>query len=187
MSRQCISVAILRSLLIRIPRQTMRRIAVAMIALLWALPGAAQETPSPTPALLHDFAERPDDSPLVRAAKRSLALRQTRRSSGWVVNDAMVRHRHVDYAPAQQQAAEVPAVSATPQPPAVDRQAVERKLQNARQEMLRMAQESDEPYGGDISEDRAQQRLTQLPGEIDTLNKQLHPAPPSYPPPPRPQ
>jgi hypothetical protein len=166
----------------------MRRIAVAVIALFWALSGAAQEKSSPIPALLHDFAERPGDSPLVRAAKQSLALRRNGRSSGWVVNDTMVRHLHGEYVPAtsQRAAPEVPAVSAATQDP-VDRQAIARKIQAARQEMLRMAQESDEPYGGDISEDRVQQRMSQLPGEIDTLNKQLNPPPPPSPPSPRPQ
>jgi hypothetical protein len=105
-----------------------------------------------------------------------------------LVNDAMVRHLHGEYVPAASQhaAAEVPAVSAATQDP-VDRQAIAKKLQDARQEMSRMAQESDEPYGGDISEDRVQQRMTQLPGEIDSLNKQLNPPPPSSPPSPRPQ
>jgi hypothetical protein len=171
----------------------MRTMTVAVIAFALALPGAAQQSPSPypAPALVHDFYERPDDSRLVRAAKRSLALRQkgTGRSSGWVVNDAMVRHLHVDNAPSapQQAAGEVPANAASAAQPPVNRPALEKKLQDAREEMARMAQESNETYAGDIEEDKINQRLTQLPNEIETLNKQLQPAPPPAPPSKKPQ
>ncbi len=169
----------------------MRTMTMAVLALALALPGAAQQSRAAdaTPALIHDFSERSDDSELVRAAKRALALRRTGgiRSSGWVLTDAMVRHVVVTGTPRapQQAAGEVPASTSAASTPAVDRPAVEKKLQDAKQELARMAAESDELYGGDVDEDKVAQRLGQLPGEIDSLNKQLQqpqPQPPARPP-----
>lgn len=173
----------------------MRTMTVAMIALALAVPGVAQQSASQdaSPALLHESSERPEDSRLVRAAKRSLALRQRAGAgkSTWVVDDSMVRHTQ----PAVSQSnfasggKDVPSSKPAPnQPaaPAIDRAALEKKLSDAKQEMRRMAQESDEPYGGDVSEDRVNQRLNQLPGEINTMNKQLQQAPSSATPPPQP-
>ncbi|HYM61285.1 MAG TPA: hypothetical protein VEZ11_10365 [Thermoanaerobaculia bacterium] len=173
----------------------MRTMTVAVIALALALPGVAQQSGSQetSPALLHDSSERAEDSRLVRAAKRSLALRQKAGNgkSNWVVDDSMVRHTRPTILQTNFGGGgkDVPASTAAPnQPatPAIDRAAVEKKLNEAKQEMRRMAAESDEPYGGDVSEDRVNQRLNQLPGEINTMNKQLQQAPPPQPPSPQP-
>ena len=77
--------------------------------------------------------------------------------------------------------------SITNAPPALspaDRAAIQQKIQGLNMERARMAEQADQPYAGDISEDRVDQRLSQIPNEINQAQRQLQT--PSAPPTPRP-
>ena len=52
---------------------------------------------------------------------------------------------------------------------------VQQKVQDLKQEQARMAAEMDEPYGGDVSEDRAAQRMNQIPQEIQQQQNTIKP------------
>jgi hypothetical protein len=133
-----------------------------------------------TALLVDNTSVLPGDSPLVAAAKRSLAARRgtLAAQNGWVIDDSMVRHRLlVDAAPAPPlRTASTPGSTAPPSTfSSNDGTAARQQLQKQRtalqREMQILAEENDQPYGGDISEDRVVQRLTQIPAEVQAIER----------------
>lgn len=146
------------------------RIVPFVSALLLAAAASAQ-----TPPLIHDTTVRKDDSPLVAAAKRAVAARRgaVTAQNGWAIDDAMVGHSLLAPAAIPPQL----AGSASPQSEVSAtfssydakgaRAAAGKQRAALEQEQRRMAEEHDQPYAGDVSEDRVEQRLTQIPTEIE--------------------
>lgn len=163
-------------------------VSTAVLAI--ALPAAAQSTSTPPrPALISDTIVRVEDSPLVRAAKIAVASRLGGTST---VIDYNYMRRTLGHISETTGPATMPFVGggkATAEhsssfaavPPPVDRAAVQQKIDNLRQEQQRMHAETLEPYGGDVDEDYAERRMSEIPKEINKLE-----SPPQQPPPPPP-
>jgi hypothetical protein len=179
----------------------MRR--VAMIALTIAMAGAAvlsaqsTQVQAPAPAttkmqesLISTVDVSGIDSPLVRAAKSTIAARKrdASRSTGVLIDDAyMQTHQAGRISEAHGGAALPPmkfkptqtqgeGVVDTPRVSTVDRAAVEKKIERLKNEQARAGAEMDEPYGGNngMEEDKAEQRMTQIPHEIQQSQQQLN-------------
>jgi hypothetical protein len=163
----------------------MRTTAMALIGCMAVFSAHATEMTSASstsrPALITDLTVRDSDSKLVRAAKMAVAARTGAVQGGWAIDDRFVSHvphaLGVGYgaAPAYSsgQQTQLPVPSTGPTPAQVQKQ-----VQALRQEQGRMAEEMEQPYGGEVSEDRAQQRMEQIPGEIKGLQRSLPSAPP---------
>ncbi len=174
---------------------------VAMLAVAAALAGTsmvqAQTAGQPTapateivkPSLISDITIRAGDSPLVRAAKTAVAtrIREASRSTGVLISDAYVRNSTGGRISEAHSSAPLPSFGqATPRQGGsastmnlpniigVNRAGVERQNQQLRQEQGRAFEESMQPWGGDVSEDRATQRLTQIPQEIQKNEQKLN-------------
>ena len=150
------------------------------------------------PALISDLTAREHDSPLVRAAKNAVASRQRMAvHSPVIIDNAYLRRSRVTLTTSSSAAALPPAGAsyiqpqqpmgtATPALSPADRAAVQQQIQQLTMERARMAEQADQPYAGDISEDRVDQRLSQIPNEINQAQRQLqtpsapcgHPRPP---------
>jgi hypothetical protein len=147
------------------------------------------------PALISDVTVRDNDSRLVRAAKNAVASRQRMAAHTSVVIDntylsrshavltttsaaAMLPTGGADYVQPQPSAPVSPALSPS------DRAAIQQKIQQLNTERARMAEEAAQPYAGDVSEDRVDQRMNQIPTELNQLQRQL--ATPTASPTPRP-
>jgi hypothetical protein len=148
-----------------------------------------------TPALISDVTARDNDSRLVRAAKNAVASRQLMAAHSSVVIDNLYLRRSRATLTTTSHSAALPTGGVTyvqPQPvtnapPTLspsDRAALQQKVQQLNMERARMAEQADQPYAGDISEDRVDQRLSQIPNEINQAQRQL--ATPPAPPTPRP-
>lgn len=144
------------------------------------------------PALISNVAVGPDDSPLVRAAKIAVAARMgvpsrvidnnTVASARGTLTTTSANVTIPTYgSPAQQTGTVTPSAAASSQP---SRAALQKDLRQLNQENARMHAEELEPYAGDVSEDRVQQRIEQIPQEMQHTQQQLNQAPPSNPPPP---
>lgn len=179
----------------------MKNVAIVAVAAglsLASIAGAQTAAPASTPApavmkptLISDLEIRSDDSALVRAAKTTVAarMRDASRSTGVLINDSYVRNAtggRISEAhssaplpsfngPSTAQQGGGPTLNNMPNVAGVNRAAVERQQQQLRQEQGRAYQESMQPWGGDIGEDRATQRLTQIPGEMQQNQKKLNP------------
>ncbi len=150
------------------------------------------------PALISDVTAREHDSPLVRAAKSAVASRQRMAAhSPVIIDNAYLRRSHVTLTTSSSAAA-LPAGApsyyaqpqavgnATPALSPTDRAAVQQKIQQLTMERAIMAEQADQPYAGDISEDRVDQRLSQIPMEINQAQRQLQtPSAPATPRPPQ--
>jgi hypothetical protein len=147
------------------------------------------------PALISDLTAREHDSALVRAAKNAVASRQRMAAhSPVIIDNAYLRRSHVTLTTSSSSAAlptpgpsYIQPQSITNAPPALsptDRAALQQKIQQLNMERARMAEQADQPYAGDISEDRVDQRLSQIPMEINQAQRQLQT--PAAPPTPRP-
>ena len=177
-------------------RRTMRVIqtCVTAIALAVALPLVAAD--GVKPPLVPDFKVNSNDSELVRAAKTAVANRMG--STAKVIDATALANTHgvlsygsSSYQPPSSSSGSIypgnAANTASPQTyaPTVDRAATQKKIDQLNHEQGRMAFEAEQPYGGDVSEDRVTQRMTQIPQEQKTLQQQLNQpaAPPPAPPP----
>ena len=150
----------------------------------------------PGSALISDTAVKATDSPLVRAAKMVAAQRKglVEHSPTVITNDTLKltgghisTSSSVPYAPDPGNL--LPGPSDPPPPPpaglsTADRAKIEQKIQNLQTEQRIMAHEADQPWSDEIDEGKVEQRMTQIPGEINQLQKQLNPPPkpPSNPP-----
>jgi hypothetical protein len=178
----------------------MKRVATIALAVA-ALAGTAvdaqaaqvRDLSGARPSLISDVSITGNDSELVRAAKKTVAarLRDASRSSGVLINDVYLReHQAGRISVSSGAVASLPplpgdmstqtkAASAVNAPNivSVDRAAIERENQRLRDEQARAAAEMDEPYGGNatgMEEDRAEQRSTQIPQQIQKNNQQLN-------------
>lgn len=145
------------------------------------------------PALLSSTVPSSQDSRLVLAAKRTVALRQqSRRGSGWVIDNAFVQQARggsfsvrSGTGAATAGSSTAPAVASndagssfgTQNVPAdvkirtsanngVDPAAEARRQEALAREMTRMRQESEQPYGDNVDEDLVDKRLSEIPKEM---------------------
>jgi hypothetical protein len=162
------------------------------VGLAAAMPLVAQ-TSSPAedrsaPALTHDLTINAGDSRLVAAAKRAVIYRRAMNSKGpvWRIDDTMVRRVLVGQTAASRDgyggnsSAETGGYSAQTistggGPNYGELRQVREGLQ---QKMERMASESLEVYGGDVSEDEANKNMNTLPNQINAVDHVLQQAPP---------
>ncbi len=168
----------------------MRALKVTAAAiLLVSLPLVAQE--AARPSLVSDVGIRPDDSPLVRAVKIAVASRLATPSR--TIDNATVGSSRVIFTTTSA-TVEIPTSrsmypggqpGAIPAPPPIaaqpDRAALEKRARELKAENERMHAEAEEPYGGDISEDQVDQRMQQIPRDIDQVQPQLNPTPQASP------
>jgi hypothetical protein len=148
------------------------------------------------PALINDLSASPNDSPIVRAAKNTVAARRKSggRSTAMVIDNSFLAKARgytlsgpqtVTKANALPQGAAAysgPADVEAPAKPAIDRAALEKRAAELKSEIARMGHEAnDEPYGGDVEEDGAQQRLATASTDLNTVNQTLQT--PTAPPP----
>ena len=175
-------------------------IALVLAAVAAATPQANTDTQvSPPvgdgtqPALIANVKIQPGDSDLVRAAKMTVASRINSHQKAVVIDESYMRRVNGGRLSAPTGPAALPAstearslktaqVTVTPAAqPTVYRAAVERKIDSLKQEQQRMAAEGDEPYGGDVEEGRSEQRMTQIPGEIEKAQQTIQPPTPQPP------
>lgn len=176
----------------------MRAIRTAVILLTLAALPLSLFAQGSMPPLVPDVRFRPDDSPLVRAAKIAVASRagQPTRvfdnaavaNSRGVISTSSGAAELPTFQPTSMYPGAAPAAGQSTQTfaPQVDRAAVQKKIQQLNQEEGRMAMEAEQPYAGDVSEDRVDQRLSQIPQERQQLQQQLNQPQPTPPPPPPP-
>lgn len=180
----------------------MRHLIIATGILVIAAHATAQSTtkaapPAPVadttvPPLMKTVADDPNDSPMVRAAKKAVASR-VNAGQRRVVTLATTtsRGRFAESSGASSGPTVVPLSPpgwATPvqrpQPSASEREAAQ-KAEAVRQEKLKklqaeqgaMGAEMDEPYGHEVDEDEAEQRLAKAAAEQQKL-EQSAPKPP---------
>jgi hypothetical protein len=152
------------------------------------------------PVLITDLSASPNDSPIVRAAKNTVAARRKSggRSSGVVIDNTFLAKARgytlsgpqagsrSNALPETANAYTGPADVETPAKPAIDRAALEKRAAELKNEVARMGHEAnDEPYGGEVEEDGAQQRLNTATTDLNTVNQTLQ-TPTAPPPPPQP-
>ena len=141
---------------------------------------------SSRPSLISNVSLANNDSELVRAAKTAVAarMRDASRSTGVLINDAYIRTHQAGrmsessspLRPLPEVATQTSATVVNPPQAQDNRAAVAQKRQALRQEQARAASEMDEPYGGNnMEEDRANQRMTQIPREMQQNEQQVNP------------
>ncbi len=153
---------------------------------------AAKTTAEDTeaPALIKSVADDPNDSPMVRAAKRAVASRKPNQRRVVSLNSSSSTTKgRVAFSTGPAEGPRLPPLpsDAKPlQPSAQDAAAaaaqkaqVQEKLKRLEQEERMLAAETDEPYGGDIEEDQVEQRLSQIEAERKKLQETPPPPPPS--------
>ena len=184
----------------------MHRSAALLVSLLCAAPVFAQSAAPAAdtlPPLISDLTVRPNDSPLVRAAKATVRNRATVSPAmrrGVVIDNASIRRTtgtisqssapySVPSVPASnnQPTAAAPALTAEQ---AAARAAAEKKVDALKNEQARRAAEAEQPYGHSDDEDRNTMRLEQLPKQINEAEHGFAPPPTpdrGFTPPPTPQ
>lgn len=165
----------------------MRILTLGVLAGAVAVSALAQYSEIPEsalrPMLISDTKVQPDDSPLVRAAKMNVARRQ---KAGKVMVVDVTKIGTTDSRGAQLPQFEGPNEVEGPIPTdatAATKVALQQKATVLKQEQEQISHEADQPYAGDIEEDRVQQRVEQIPAETDQTNRDLQqlqqpPAPP---------
>jgi hypothetical protein len=159
---------------------------------------SAKSSPPPpaeaaTPALTKTVAIDPNDSPMVRAAKKAVASRVNPAQRRVVsLNSTNTRGRFA-IATGPAEGPKVPPMSpattpaaqpSTSQQEAAQRtEAVQKQLKKLETEQSRMAAEMDEPYGGDLDEDQVEKRMYELQAQQQKLQQTTAPTPPPPPPP----
>ncbi|HEU4888192.1 MAG TPA: hypothetical protein VFV49_09920 [Thermoanaerobaculia bacterium] len=155
----------------------------------------ATAAPAEDPPLIKTVAEDPNDSPMVRAAKRAVASRQNpkqRRVVSITSSSTATRGRvAVSSGPAHGPKVPPPpsdAKTITPKKPptpaelaAQHRAMVLEKLRKLEAEEGPLGVEADEQYGHEMDEDAVEKRLTEIAAERKKLLESLN----SPPPPPR--
>ncbi len=167
-------------------------LAIAAHANAQSSPASAPPAESATPPLTKTVVEDPNDSPMVRAAKKAVASRVSPAKRRVVsLNSTNTRGRFA-VATGPTQGPKVPPLSpaATPavQPSSSQQEAarraaaVQRQVKKLETEQKRLAAEMDEPYGGDIEEDQVETRMYESQKELQKLQTTT----PTPPPPPTP-
>lgn len=133
-------------------------------------------------ALVNDLSERAVDSPLVRAAKRSLAARTRSANTQVVIDDQYLRAtggghfaQAVGTLPPISTGADTPTFVPTATPAQKDTRAIiERKVQELKVEQRNLADEADQGPYGEMGEDVVGARMTQNQNEQQNLQQQLN-------------
>jgi len=180
----------------------MNRTAALFVSLTLSLPALAQTASAPAPPsgdtlppLINDLTIRDNDSPMVRAAKATVRNRvgpsATRVRPVVIDNAALQRATGGNVSQSSTPLANLPQfghdVGAAPEkahdekPAGPDPAAVQKRIEQLKDEQRRMAAEAEEVYGSE-SEDRTQMRLQQIPNEIQEQQRQLQPQPQPQPP-----
>lgn len=179
----------------------MNRTAALFVSLTLSLSAWAQTAPAPAsgdslPPLINDLTIRDNDSPMVRAAKATVRNRVgpngvARVKPVVIDNAALQRATGGNVSQSSTPLANLPQfghdVGAPPErahdekPAGPDPAVVQKRIQELKDEQRRMAAEAEEVYGSQ-SEDRTQQRLEQIPNEIQEQQRQLQPQPQPQPP-----
>lgn len=155
-----------------------------LVLFLMAGAATAQTAPDARPALIPTVSVTQNDSDLVRAAKAAVANRRGSKTAVVIDESYMIRVLGGPLSPGtaphelavrepKSVAKQVNAVNTTKSGP--DPAKVEKRIQDLKQEQARMAAEMDEPYGGDVNEDRAAQRMSQIPQEIQEQQNSIKP------------
>jgi hypothetical protein len=142
-----------------------------------------------TPALTKTVIIDPNDSPMVRAAKKAVASRVSPAQRRVVsLNSTKTRGRFaVATGPTEGPKVPPPSPPATPavrpsasqqEAAAKQKAAVRKQLEKLEAEQQMLAAEMDEPYGGDIEEDQVEQRLYETQQELQKLQQTTAPNPP---------
>jgi hypothetical protein len=175
----------------------MRRMYLSVITLiaagaLSAQTASTQTTQPAAPAtagetqLVTTTAVKSTDSPLVQAAKRALAARQNAKNRIKIDHASMKKAGRVSQSTGPVNVSfNLPTSDGEPARPAprdsaeeARQKELEKKLETLKQEQAMMAAEQDEPYGGDIEEGASDQRMTEIPNEIEQTQREMNPPPP---------
>jgi hypothetical protein len=173
----------------------MRHLIVATGILILAAHASAQSSTKPEPApaatdatvppLTKTVAVDPNDSPMVRAAKRAVASRVPATQRRVITLNSTTSRGHFAESTGASEGPHVLPLSppgwATPIKPAPptpaqeeaakNAVAVQQKLKKLEAEQQRMAAEAEEPYGGDVGEDEAEARAAALAAEREKLEQ----------------
>jgi hypothetical protein len=147
-----------------------------------------------TPALTKTVTIDPNDSPMVRAAKKAVASRVSSAQRRVVsLNSTNTRGRFaISSGPVAGPKVPPPSPTSTPavrpspsqqQEAAQRAAAVQKQLKKLETQQNRMAAEMDEPYGGDLEEDLVEKRMYEIQEQQKKLQQSTSPTPP---PPPKP-
>jgi hypothetical protein len=147
-------------------------------------------TDDTAPALIKTVVDDPNDSPMVRAAKRAVASRlrnpNQRRVVSLTTTSTTTRGRFAISSGAAE-GPKLPPVPSdakpvkTPNPQnaaAIQKAQVQEKLKRLDAEQRMLAAETEEPYGGDMEEDQVDQRLAAIEAERKKLQQATPPPPP---------
>jgi hypothetical protein len=147
---------------------------------------------STTPPLTKTVTVDPNDSPMVRAAKKAVASRVNPAQRRVVsLNSTNTRGRFA-IASGPVEGPKVLPLSPAPTPPgpsasqqeaAKRAAAVQKQLKKLETEQKMLAAEMDEPYGHDLDEDQAEMRMYENQAEQKKLQQTTAPTPPPPPPP----
>ena len=168
-------------------------LAIAAHANAQSSPPAPPPAEPASPALTKTVTVDPNDSPMVRAAKRAVASRVSPAQRRVVsLNSTNTRGRFaIATGPVAgpkvppPSPASTPAVQPSPsqQEAAKRTAAVQKQLKKLETEQNRMATEMDEPYGGDLDEDQVEKRMYELQAAQQKLQQTTAQTPPPPPPP----
>jgi hypothetical protein len=172
----------------------------ALVALVFAASTAAHAqvvvsttdmTAAARPALISDTSLQSNDSPLVQAAKRSVARRRAAgATTTFVIDNRNVRNSTKTLTTSSGMAA-LPDYSnegrsgetglVPNQPAPIDRAALQQKAVALQQELQRRMDDEDQGPYGEGNEDRNEQRMTEGTRELNQTNTTLNtsPAPPT--------
>lgn len=139
------------------------------------------------PLLIRNTVAHPDDSPLVRAARAAVAAR-LRSTNRQVIDDRTVRRGRVFQSTGPVNVSfplpfDPPAPPTRPAAPSQQLIDAQKRVDSLRQEQQRMAEEADQGPYGEVDEDRVEQRMTEIPREIEKAQRDVQTA---TPPPPQP-
>jgi hypothetical protein len=170
-------------------------LAIAAHANAQSSPPAPPPAEPATPALTKTVTIDPNDSPMVRAAKKAVASRVNPAQRRVVSLNATNTRGRFAVATGPAEGPKVPPMSPATTPaaqPSSSQQeaakrtaAVQKQLKKLETEQNRMAAEMDEPYGGDLEEDQVEKRMYEVQMEHEKL-QQTTAATPTPPPPPKP-
>ncbi len=152
-------------------------------------PATAAPAPDAAPPLIKTVADDPNDSPMVRAAKRAVRARQnptqrrvvsltssTTATRGRVaVSSGATEGPKLPPKPSDAKSVTPPKVMTAQEVAAQRRAAVEEKLRKLQAEEERIGTELDEPYGHEHDEDAVEKRLAEIAAERKKLQESVKP------------
>ena len=156
---------------------------------------AAPPAESTTPPLTKTVTIDPNDSPMVRAAKRAVASRVNPAQRRVVSLTSTNTRGRLAIATGPTEGPRIPPAQTPPGPSGEERQRASVKevgrlkavAETEKQEKLKqlaveeglLGTEMDEPYGNDVDEDRAVKRLSEIEAERKKLQETTPPPPPN--------